>query len=207
MPGTMSKADLLADYKASLQDAAKVFTALNDADFLRHLDAAALDMVRVRPRTLLGTITLVAEQFNYAAPADLLSYKSDLWGMGARSYKPWDTGYPGRLPDVRVAVNGAVREIHFLPAPTAAQITALGASFKYYYFAAHAIGTLAADTTILPGDRGLLLVRAQAEAMKEMAMRNIGKPVTMRDGISNGPRNGTPSFLFETLMKTFEGGV
>lgn len=207
MPGTMSKADLFADYKASLQDAANVFTAAADADFYRHLDAAALDMGRVRPRTLLGTITLVAEQYNYAAPADLLSYKSDLWGIGARSYKPWETNYPGRLPDVRVAVNGATREIHFLPAPTAAQITVLGAAFKYYYFAAHSIGTAAADTTILPGDRGLLLLRAQAEAMKEMAMRNIGKPVSMRDGISNGPRNGTPSFLFETLMKTFEGAI
>ena len=44
-------------------------------------------------------------------------------------------------------------------------------------------------------------------AMKEMAMRNIGKPATMRDGISGQTRNGTPSYLFETLMKEFENAA
>jgi hypothetical protein len=204
MAGTMSEADLVADLKESLQDAAAVFDAANDADLKRHLAAAAMDMGAKRPRTLLGEVTLVAEQFNYTAPADLLSYKSDLWGVPARRIQPWEKTYPGRLPDVQVAVNGAVRELHFLPAPTSFQIGVLGSAFKFYYFAAHAIGATAAATTILPGDRGLLLLRAQAEAMKEMAMRNIGKPVTMRDGMSSGTRNGTPSFLFETLMKLFE---
>ena len=205
MAGTLSRADLIADLKASLQDAAKVFTAAADADFSRHLDAAALDFGRVRPRTMLGTITLVAEQFNYAAPVDFLSYKSDLWCQPAKRINPWETTYPGRLPDVFTAMNGAVRELHLLPAPTAAQITVLGSAFKFYYFAAHSIGTLAADTTIQAGDRGLLLLRAQAEAMKEMSMRNIAKPVSMRDGLSHGPRNGTPGYLFEALMKMFEG--
>jgi hypothetical protein len=201
----MSKADLVADLRDSLQDAAKVFVAANDADFKRHLDAAALEMVCKRPRTMLGTLTLVAEQFNYAAPADFLSYKAALWGIGR--VQPWDKSYTGKLPDVRCALNGAVRELHFLPPPTATQITVLGASFKFYYFAAHTIDATAANTTILPGDRGLLLLRAQAEAMKEMAMRNIGKPVQMRDGMSNGPRNGTPSFLFDVLMKQFEAAA
>jgi hypothetical protein len=35
-------------------------------------------------------------------------------------------------------------------------------------------------------------------------MRNVGKPVSMRDGISGGTRNGTPTYLFEALMKEFE---
>lgn len=207
MAGTLSRADLVADLKASLQDAAKIFTAASDADFIRHLDVAALEMGRVRPRTLLGSVTLVADQFSYSAPADLLSYKSDLWGIPAKRIPAWDKSYPGRLPDIRVAVNGALRELHFLPAPTAAQITVLGAAFKFYYFAAHAIGTAAADTTIQAGDRGLLLLRAQAESMKEMAMRNIGKPVSMRDGLSQGTRNGTPQYLFEQLLKMFEGAA
>ena len=207
MAGTMSQGDLVDDLKASLQDAAKVFTAANDADIKRHLDVAALEMGRKRPRTLLGTLTLVAEQFNYAAPADFLSYKSDLWGIPASRIPLWDKSYPGRLPDVQPAMNGAVRELHFSPPPTATQITVLGSAFKFYYFAAHAISATAASTTILPGDRGLLLLRAQAEAMKEMAMRNIGKPVAMRDGMSSAPRNGTPSFLFEALMTQFEGAL
>lgn len=205
MSGTLSRADLKADLKASLQDAAKVFTAANDADFDRHLDAAALDMCRIRPRTLLGSLTLVADQFNYAAPADFLSFKSYLWGLSRP--QPWEKHYTGRLPDVRSAMNGSTRELHLLPAPTAQQIGVLGSSFKFYYYAAHSIGDTAAATTIQVGDRGLLLLRAQAEAMKEMSMRNIGKPVAMRDGLSQGPRNGTPQYLFEVLMKQFEGAA
>ena len=202
----MSQAELVADLKASLQDAAHVFIATADADFIRHLDAAALDFTRVRPRTLLGEITIVADQFNYAAPADLLTYKSALWGVNRYS-QPWEKSWPGRLPDVRVAENAGVRELHFFFFFTSQQIAVLGSAFKFWYFATHVIGTDEADTTILSGDRGLLLLRAQAEAMKELAMRNIAKPVQMRDGVSSGPRNGTPSYLFETLMEYFEGRV
>lgn len=207
MSGTLAQADLVYDLKASLHDAVSVFAAAGDEDFERMLDAAALDMGRVRPRTLLGTLTLVADQDNYAAPADFLSYKSALWGIGR--IQPWEKHYPGRLPDVRQAVNGSTRELHLLPAPTANQITVLGSAFRFYYFAGHVIGAAAADTTILAGDRGLLILRAQAEAMKEMAVRNSGKPVSMRDGISNMSRNGTPSYLYERLMADFEkcGGI
>lgn len=41
------------------------------------------------------------------------------------------------------------------------------------------------------------------KACKEMAMRNLTKPVSMRDGISNGPRNGTPAYMFEVLMREY----
>lgn len=207
MPSTMSQADLVADLKASLQDAANVFTAAADADFIRHLTAAALDMRRKRPRTLLGTITLVADQDAYAAPADFAAFKSDLWGIGARKYQPWEVNHPGRLPDVSASGDAGAQTLYLSPAPTSFQIGVLGAAYKFYYYAAHSISATAASTTILPADRGLLLLRAQAEAMKEMSMRNIGKPVTMRDGMSQGPRNGTPSALFIELMKLFEGGA
>ncbi len=204
MAGTMSQADLVADFKASLQDAKNVFTAESDADFIRHLVAAALDMGHKRPRTLLGNITLVADQYNYPAPANLHAYKSDLWGIPARRINPWEKNHPGKLPDVFVSGSAGALELHLLPAPSAFQIGVLGSAFKFYYFATHIIGATAADTTIQAGDRGLLLLRAQAEAMKEMAMRNIGKPVALRDGMSQGPRNGTPQYLFEQLMKMFE---
>lgn len=206
MSETMSRAALAADLKESLQDAANVFNAAADADFLRHLDAAALDFVRYRPRTMLGELTLVADQFNYPAPADLLSYKSALWGVDMNA-KPWDRHWPGKLPRVQVAEAGGGRELHFTSAPSALQIATLGSAFKYWYYASHTIATDGANTTILAGDRGVLLLRAQAEAMKEMAMRNIGKPVQMRDGVSNGPRNGTPAYLFESLMKDFEARI
>ena len=206
MSGTLSRADLVADFKASLHDAVNVFTAANDADFARMLDVAALDMGRVRPRTLLGNITLVADQDAYTAPAGMLTFKAALWG-NARTAQPWDKSWTGRLPDVRLAMNGAVRELHLQPPPTLQQITMLGAAYKFYYFAGHVIGAAAADTSVLAGDRGLLLLRAQVEALKEMSLRNINKPTSMRDGISNMTRNGTPAYLWEQLMKQFEGAV
>jgi hypothetical protein len=204
MPGTMSEADLVADLKASLFDAKNVFTTAQDGDFKRFLQQALPDMQFKRPITRLGSITLVAEQGRYGIEeADFASLKTDLWREPSKVPKPWDPAYPGALPRVT-----AVREvdawfIQFEPAPTALHLAALGAAFKFYYFAAHAIGAAAADTTINPQDRGLLLVRAQAEAMLAMGMRNAGKPVQMRDGLSGTPRNSTPAALHELLMKLF----
>lgn len=207
MAGTLSRSDLVADLKASLHDSVKVFATANDDDFNRHLDVAALELSSKRPRTMLGTLTLVADQFDYPAPADFYVYKSALWGLTKQRISPWEKNYPGRLPDVSGALNGGIREIHLLPPPSAKQITVLGSSFKFYYYAAHTIGAMAADTTIQPGDRGLLLLRAQAEAMKELSMRNISKPVALRDGLMQGTRNGTPQYLFEQLMKLFSEAV
>jgi hypothetical protein len=202
MAGTMSRSDLVADLKVSLHDIASIFKAENDADFIRMLDASALDMGRVRPNTLLGSINLVADQDSYDAPVGMIDYKSTVWGMNAA--QPWEAGYPGRLPRVVMATVAGVRKICFKPAPVAQQISALGAEYKFYYLAGHSIAEDAANTTIQPVDRGLLLIRAQAEACKEMSIRNINKSVQLRDGVSQGPRNGTPAYLFETLMNDFE---
>lgn len=207
MPGTMSEADLVADLKASLNDAKTVFTAANDDDFKRQLKTAALDLGRKRPRTLVGSFTLVADQAGYAPlPALFLAYKSHLWGVAPKAApQPWERHYTGRLPTARVAEEGGVRKLHLDRPPTAAQIDVLGDDFRYYYSAGHAIGAAEADTTVLAGDRQLLILRAQAEALRELAMRNVMKPMMVRDGLSSQPRNGTPSFLHQALMQEFEG--
>lgn len=208
MPGTMNEADLVADLKASLNDARSVFTVAADGDFKRHLAVAALDFARKRARTLVGAIVLIADQASYAAPADLLRFKSSLWGIVPTARpQPWEKNWPGRLPDVRVVEEAAARKLYLEPAPTAAQIAVLGADFRYYYFAGHAVGADAAQTTIFAGERGLFLLRAQAEAMRELAFRNVVKPVTVRDGLSSQPRNGTPSFLHGALMTEFEAAT
>lgn len=204
MPGTMSRADLVADLKTSLHAAAEVFTAAADADFARLLDVAALDFARVRPRTLVGAATLIAGQIDYALPADFYLYKADLWADPVRLGKPWEKAWPGRLPSVRVAEVAGVRKLVLQPAPSAQHIALLGSEFKFYYLAKHEIGTATADTSIDAGDRGLLLLRAQAEAMRELAIRNIVKPMTMRDGLNSAPRNGQPSHLYAVLIAEFE---
>lgn len=210
MPGTMSQGDLIGDLKLSISDAATIFNAVNNADFKRHLDNAAKDFSRVRPRTLLGSITIVADQHAYAAPSDMVSPKNSLWGRDERrSTKPWESKYPGRLPHLRLIDDAGTMKLWLDPAPTTDQITLLGSTFEYFYLTAHVVDAAASNTTVLAADRALLLLRAQAEAMKELSMRNMGKPVSLRDGMSGTPKNGTPAALHEQLMEQYlqMGGI
>ena len=204
--GDMTRDSLVIDLKAILMDAAGKFTAAANADFIRHLDLAALDMSRVRPRTLVGSITLIAEQPNYAAPAGLLAVKMPLWGVTERRGRnPWDRNWPGRLPTLTLTENAGARELWLSPAPSAVQITDLGATYRFYYFAAHAIGATADDTTIQPGDRHLLLIRAAAHALQELAHHGVTKPVQLGSaGVGSMPKNGTPGALAESLVDLFE---
>ena len=203
MAGSMSREDLAADLKASLHDAASVLNAPGGVDFERLLDAAAADMGRVRPLRLLGEITVQAEEPLYDAPADMAGRPILLWGKGEK-LEPWSRTYL-RQPELMVIGSGGqALQLLFRPAPTLAQIAKWGSAAEFTYPARHSIGTTAADTTIQPADRGLLLLRAQAEAMRELAMRNVTKPVQLRDGFSQAPRNGTPSALYQTLLEEFE---
>lgn len=183
-----------------------MFRSANDADFKRHLDNAAKDLGRVRPLVRAGSITVEAGTPTYAAPADLVRFKQTTWGLAERrQIRPWEPDWPGALPRVRVVSGNAGRELLLAPAPTQKQIRIFGSDFPFEYFAGHTIGANAADTTVHEDERAILLLRAQIEALKEMSVRNIGKPVNMRDGLNNQPRNGTPAALHLELMKQFEG--
>jgi hypothetical protein len=65
------------------------------------------------------------------------------------------------------------------------------------------LGDNAADTTVTAADRGLLLLRAQVEAMRELSVRAAAKPVQLRDGLSGVARNSTPAALHEVLLRVF----
>ncbi len=205
MAGTMSQADLVADLKASLHDAADVFAGADDSDFKRHLDAAALAFARARPRSVQAEVTLTADVQEYAAPADCLRVTETLWHVSPRQAPlPWEKNTVGSLPRVTVAEVAGVRKLLFIPPPTAQQITVLGAAYRYRYRAAHVISASAASTSIHAGDRGLLLLRAQAEALREIAIRGARKPVQLRDGLSGTPRSGVPSALYQAMLDEFE---
>lgn len=196
---------LVVDLKASLFDAAGAFTAEDDADFRQFLARSLRDMQWKRPVTKLGEVTLVAGTASYslAGLADFAALKMDLWRDVGKLPRPWEPGWPGALPRVSAQQVAGGWELVFDPAPTALMVAALGSSCRFYYFAQHAIGELAADTTVAEPDRGLLLLRAQAEAMLALAIRNAGKPVQLRDGLSGTPRNSTPAALHQTLLQLF----
>ena len=198
----MKRDDLVQSLKYQLNDAATVFNNADDDDFIRHLDNAALDMGRVRPRRLSATVSLVASQPNYAVPATVLRVASSPWGT-EKIGKPWETDYAGPLPRPELAGDFDELELWLEPTPTARQIELLGATYRYYYYAAHEIGEAAADTTVRAEDRALLLLRATAEALCELALRGAKKPTQLRDGLQSGPKNGTPAGLYEQLMKQF----
>ena len=206
MAADMSQTALVSDLKAILMSASSKFTAALDADFIRHLDLAALDMGRVKPRTRLGSITLVADQIEYAAPTDLVRPKVGLWGMQERkTRKPWDSNWPEVLPIISMVDGASGMEIHLNPPPTAAQITDLGSEYKFYYFAGHVIDTDAALTTVQAGHWHILMIRATAQALQELANNGITKPVQLGNaGVGSMPKNGTPAALAEQLMKQFE---
>jgi len=220
MAGTMSLEDLVADLKRSLHDTAAVFDAALDADFERFLRQALPDMRWKRPITKLGSVTLEAGVESYLIyVSDFAALKTDLWRNLANLPKPWMPGYPGALPRI-TAVRESRPEINdwddyfaewgsgrwrlvFDPAPTSAQLACLGSVCKFWYFADHSINTAEVLTTVSLQDRGLLLLRAQAEAMLELSLRNVAKPVQLRDGLSGTPRNSTPRALFDALLSAF----
>jgi len=213
MTGTMSLADLAQDLRASIHDAADVF--VNSDDMARLLRVAAQAFNRHRPRTLVGSLMVEAGRSSYPAPDDIYLYKSGLWGVTPQP-KFWDRNWPGPAPDVRlvdvaqdVAPEGAGngKQLLFSFAPTQRHIAAFGSECRYYYLACHQLSDSANGTTISAGDRALLVLRAQVEAMRELSMRNSKKPVQLRDGLHSGPKNMTPSALYEKLLQEWESNV
>ena len=204
MPTDMSQASLVADLKASLHDSGKVFLAADDGDFKRFLAQALPDLSVKRPVTRSGAIALEAGVDRYPlALADFSSYKTHSWADMTRAPRMWEPGYPGAVPRVRAQFDGEAWALVFDPAPSAAQLAVFGNLFRFWYFARHVIGEASAETTVNPLDRGLLLLRAQVEAMREAAIRNATKPVNLRDGMSGTPRNATPAALAEQLLAMF----
>jgi hypothetical protein len=202
--------ELLPDYTASLNDARLVFgedESVDQAENLtRHLHAAAAAIsIDKRPRTAQASLTLVADQDAYTdVPADLLTPKFGLWGTD-RLRAIWRAPR-GPLPTLTLAQTAAGPALILTPAPSCEQIDAWGATYRYYYFASHAITDTASTSTLAARDKGLVILRAQVEAMRETAMRNAHKPVTLRDASAGGgqTRNTTPAALYAALLAEYE---
>jgi hypothetical protein len=201
---SMDRDTLRADLKASLHDAADAFTDPDDFD--RFLDRAAQDLPRRRPLTLTAEITLKANQNEYTpVPADLVHPVFTRWANGARLKRsPWVANYPPARPRVTLVNQSDGQALLVSPLPTASELAEHGETLQYDYEAQYTIGDQAADTTVRAEDRWLLLLRAQAEACKELALKNIDRPVQVGSEGGSPSANGTPAGLHERLMKEFK---
>ena len=56
----------------------------------------------------------------------------------------------------------------------------------------------------MPAEDRDLLLRAQAEAIKEIAIQNAGKPGNWKGDDASMPRNNTCSAVYQQLMAEFE---
>lgn len=205
MAGSMKQADLIHDLRLMLGNAKDRFESDSDAEFILHLETAAFDFSRYRPRTKVGTITLVSDQSNYVVPADYMRFKTSIWGLTERRQrKQWEGNWPGSLPNVSVIEGVTSTEFYLDPAPTAAQIADLGSAYKFYYYAAHAINIDATKTTIKLHDRSLFLLRALSAALSDLATMGVVAPVVLGDGAGSMSKNGTPAALAEASLKLFE---
>ena len=202
--GLMDQASLVNDLKSMLKEAVKKFSN-DDSDYIRLIDFALSDISRVRPYRKTGAITLIAEVGEYPLPADLYKLDFPLWGNAERrTRKPWNTNYPGPAPVAHVFGGGASKMLYLSPAPTSAQIINLGDQYKFYYRGLHVVNAAAENTTVDSADRDLLLIRATAQAMNEMAADGVTKPIKLGgSGVGAMPKNGTPAALAESLMNLF----
>ena len=203
MAQAYTTAELVAQHKASLLDAAAFFIAPDDADFLRHLRIAGRVVAREkRPRTIAATVTLEVGQSIYPAPTNLVLPKVSRWGVAETQEKPWCTPRTP-LPTLRMVETEDGVMLDLSPAPSAAQITAFGTSYPYYYVAAYEVPD-AGNSGVTANEVDLILLRAKVEALRELSIRNSSKPVTLRDAQGSGtPRNTTPPALYEMFLREY----
>jgi len=206
MAGSMSKADLSHDLKSMLGKSVEHFKKDGLNDFIRLLNMAARALSRDKPLQKSDTLSLIAGQFDYEIPADLVKPMYSDWGkQETKTRLPWNSNYPDRLPTLKLIIVPAGKKLRLTPAPTAAQIADLGAEYIYYYSAKHEINSQAALTTVDDSDRDLLLLRALAFAMTDLAASSSSLPVQLGPSkYSSTPKNGTPSALAESFLKQYE---
>ncbi len=92
---------------------------------------------------------------------------------------PSSPRFPGALPRASSIRTDAGLVLQLSPPSTLHQISILGRQYCYSFYARHQVGSIEPDSAVSPADRGLLQLRAQAEASRELAARNVVKPNTI----------------------------
>ena len=199
---------LISELKERLRDSlhgsADVF---EDGDLERHIRVALNAMaLHKRPRVLTTELALVAKQSAYDAPANIIAIDRLGW-QNEFARTPWERKYPGPAPRPALLRKADGDQIILNPPPDRQQVDALDSKATLYYRARHETSGSGASeevTTLSDADEDLLILRAQAEACRELSMRAITKPVELRGGGLSQPRNGSPAALFAALMTEWQ---
>jgi hypothetical protein len=201
------RSDARTALSKSLLDALTVFGADATAQqphLDRQLDAATADFNRVAPRLVSTTLTLVADTANYAAPADALRWHSTELIDDQAEKVPWDEFRLQTVPTPFLTVVEGTRCWQFRPTPTTFMLDRIGSVYPYTYVAGHKLSETEAETTLQTEQLPLLILRAQVEALRELAIRNAHKPIAVRDGMHSQTKNGTPAAIAEQFMRLWE---
>lgn len=200
---TITRAEVLADYRASLGSATSEFHAGADADLLRHLRVACAAVALKRRAVVHAALSwYVGGTVYQPVPDELVRVEGVDW-PGPEAFNPGaGIAYPPP-PRLTVGQTPAGRALIVAPFPTAAHLAA-SPTLAYQYTRAYVLAETAEDTTLPDSDRDLVVLRAQVEAMRELALRSHQKPVQMRGMQSN---NMQPSALYEKLLAEFRAAA
>lgn len=175
-----------------------------DADApTRHIRVAVADLHRVRPHMCAQLVTLSAGQERYLLNDNAVAFHSASWVARWLGIAPWDRAGVV-MPSAVIRHSEHSRALELLPAPTSPFLAMVGRLHTLHYYAQHTVGEQPEQTSVAREDRALVILRAQAEAMKEIALANSGKPGTFKGGDASMPRNSTPAAVYRELMAEFE---
>jgi len=146
----MNRPAFITALKNSLRDDLNV-GLLNDDAYDQFVSDGVRAYSRFKPMRERASVALVADQAEYdSLPADLVEFVESEWGASRREYAasthplPWEDAHVERdLPRFRVKAG----KIYLDPAPDSADIASYGATYDYWYDAAH---TVDADSTTIP---------------------------------------------------------
>jgi hypothetical protein len=193
--------ETLADAETALGESLGAAAARFEGQLGRLLLAALSALDKDRPRLLAGEITLTPGTGTYPAPAGLVALSIHEWGMNDRA-RQWDADYAGPPPRVLVHHDGPTAWILFRPAPTARQVMVWGSVFRFRYRARHVLDE--STSTLRPEDAPLLILRAKAEAMQDLAASGVVQPIQTHKGMGASlPANGTPAALAKDFLDEY----
>lgn len=208
---SMKRADIIALFESCINDSKSAFKMTSE----EVLELAILKYSRLKPRQGINTLTLVAEQGVYDAPADLIGFKNHSWGMSHRRRRdPWNSPRVVKIPEVKV-VPGAdgqrPLQLALSHIPSYQDISVCGSAMQYFYSRAHEVTDeepLTANATTIPEkDKSCLLYAMLHQAMLHLAARSSAK-ANIKDPISKkSSRVTSPASLAKLFDAEFEKSV